>query len=267
MRYRLPALLLIALLIVACSTTPLGRRQLNLFPEAEMQKMGITAYDEMKANQPKSSDANVNQYVECVANRITAALGAAGGDKAWEVTVFKDDSANAFALPGGKMGVHTGLLKVAANQDQLATVLGHEVAHVLARHGNERVSQQYATNTGLELVRAIAGTQTAEKNALFGLLGVGAQFGVLMPFGRLQESEADLLGLDLMASAGFDPRQSTELWRNMGKASGGKQPPEFMSTHPSHKTRINDLEKRIPEALALREQALRQQKPPNCRMK
>jgi len=166
-------------------------------------------------------------------------------------------------LPGGKIGVHTGILKVAVNQNQLATVLGHEVAHVLAKHGAERVSQSTLTQTGLDAVRVLSGEPTPVKNGIMAALGLGAQYGVLLPFGRTQESEADILGLDLMAKAGFDPRESVNLWVNMGKA-GGQQPPEWMSTHPSHDTRIADLEKRIPSAMALYQQAQAKGRKPQC---
>ena len=143
---------------------------------------------------------------------------------------------------------------MARNRDQLATVVGHEVAHVVAHHSNERVSNAYVAESGMKLAQTLAGEASPMQQQLLGLLGVGAQYGVLLPYGRAQESEADLLGLDLMARAGFDPRESVALWQNMAKA-GGQQPPEFLSTHPSHRTRIADLERRIPSALKLREQA------------
>lgn len=252
-----------AVLAAACTTSPLGRRQLALFPEAEMSQMGITAYSEMKQQTPIETDARVNAYVRCVANAVTAALGP-GQSAQWEVTVFRDDSANAFALPGGKIGVHTGLLQVAANQDQLATVIGHEVAHVLAHHANERVSTNAVAQTGLQAAQILAGANSPAKQQLFGLLGVGAQVGVLLPFSRAQETEADLLGLDLMARAGFDPRASVPLWQNMAKSGGGR-PPEFLSTHPGSETRIVNLQNRIPRTLPLYEQARAAGRTPNCR--
>ena len=182
----------------------------------------------------------------------------------WEVTVFEEESPNAFALPGGKIGVHTGLFTVAENQDQLATVMGHEVAHVLAQHGNERVSTAYATQSGLALVSAMGDPNSATQRQLMGALGVGAQVGVLLPFSRTQESEADQIGLELMARAGFDPRESTALWRNMAAAGGGA-PPEFLSTHPAHGTRIQALEAWTPGALRLMEQAHAAGRRPSCR--
>jgi predicted Zn-dependent protease len=249
--------------LLACATSPLGRRQLRLFPDEQMSQMGIAAYDKMKQEMPPSRDASTKSYVSCVANAVTAEVTGRYARSRWEVTVFQEPTPNAFALPGGKIGVHTGLLKVARNQDQLATVLGHEVAHVLADHGNERVSTAFAAQSGVELVGAIGGSSTPAQQQLLGLLGLGAQVGVLLPFSRAQESEADSLGLDLMARAGFDPRQSIQLWKNMSNAGGG-QPPEFLSTHPSHGTRIQNLEARMSGARVLSEQAHAQGRRPAC---
>ena len=178
--------------------------------------------------------------------------------------MFEDEAVNAFALPGGKIGVYTGLLKVAENQHQLAAVIGHEVGHVIADHANARVSTAYATEAGLTLGQILAGgATTPQKRQLFGLLGVGAQVGILLPYGRSQESEADVIGLELMAKAGFNPRESVNLWRNMSKAGGG-QPPEFLSTHPAPTTRIRDLEAGMPEAIDLVVEARKQGKNPDC---
>lgn len=225
--------------------------------------MGIAAYTEMKQQTPATTNGKKSDYVQCVTSHILKAMPNYNPAD-WEITVFEDPQANAFALPGGKIGVYTGLLDVAENQDQLATVIGHEIAHVLANHSNERVSTSTLTNTGLQLAQiAAGGGNSATKQTLFGLLGLGAQVGIALPFGRKQESEADLLGLDLMATAGFDPRQSVYLWENMGKA-GGEKPPEFMSTHPSGERRINDLSDRMNSAMALSLQARKAGSSPNC---
>jgi len=245
-------------LLVGCATSPTGRSQLVLMPESEINQMGLQAFTTIKKETKVDRSTVTNRYVQCVAKAITREVG---GN--WEVVVFNDTDANAFALPGGKIGVYTGLLKVAENQDQLATVIGHEVAHVLAHHSNERVSQKFAVEQGLGLINAIANPQSGTGQTLMGLLGVGAQYGVLMPYSRIQESEADILGLDLMAKAGFDPRQSTRLWINMGRAGGG-QPPAFLSTHPSHSTRISDLTGHMPVALQLQSRARQQGKRPAC---
>jgi len=228
-----------------------------------MDRMGVAAYDKMKTETPVSQDAKASAYARCVAHAVTAELGSAGAGRAWEVTLFDEDTANAFALPGAKIGIYTGLFRVARNQDQLATVVGHEVAHVIAKHSNERVSTAYATDTGLQLVTVALGSSSASQRNLYALLGLGAQVGVLLPFSRAQESEADLIGLDYMARAGFDPRQSIELWKNMAAASHG-QPPAFLSTHPGHESRIAQLTERMPSAMRLYEAARAQGKKPSC---
>ncbi|MFM8331610.1 MAG: M48 family metallopeptidase [Candidatus Methylumidiphilus sp.] len=242
-----------------CATSPLGRSQLIMMPDSDMAQLGGQTFLSLQQQTPTLKDPKANAYVECVADALTREVGGQ-----WEVAVFQDSSANAFALPGGKIGVNAGMLKVAANQDQLATVIAHEVAHVLARHSNERVSQEMAVKQGINLVQSAAAPSSAGGQALMGLLGVGAEYGVLKPFSRVQESEADLMGLDLMAKAGFDPKASVDLWTNMGRATGGAQPPEFMSTHPAHATRIQDLQQRMPSALALSQQARASGKSPHC---
>lgn len=262
MRRVIPALLA-AGLVWACVSSPTGRSQLILFPETEMAAMGVAAFDKLKGEIPTTTDAAKQRYVRCVADHVTRAVGS-GGPESWEVTVFQEDSANAFALPGGKIGVHTGLLEVARNQHQLATVIGHEVAHVLARHSNERVSTAYATQTGLDLAGAIAGATSPASQQLMGLLGVGAQVGILLPFSRAQESEADEMGLELMARAGFDPRESITLWQNMAEASQGQEPPAFLSTHPSHGQRITKLQGLLPQVLPLYEEARAKGLRPAC---
>ena len=238
-------ILIVLAFLSACATSPLGRRQLRLFPASEVNAMGVAAFAKLEKETPAAKSGKVNRYVRCVANAITAALPGKGGPGSWEVVVFQDDAVNAFALPGGKIGVYTGLLKVAQNQHQLATVLGHEVAHVLANHSNERVSTAYATQAGVQqMAKIFSGASAATQERALAVLGVGAQVGVALPFGRTQESEADIIGVDLMARAGFNPRQSIQLWKRMDEA-GGARPPEFLSTHPSPQTRIEDLRKRL----------------------
>jgi len=263
------AILITSLLaaLVGCATSPLGRHQFMLVSDAEMDKMGVEAFDQIKTQQKVSSDSSKNAYVVCVANAITAALPPEQAGN-WEVRVFEDETANAFALPGRKIGVHTGLLGVAKNQDQLATVIGHEVGHVLARHSAERVSDSLAIQgvevAGGALIGAVGNPSSPLHGLALGALGLGAQ-GVVLKFSRTHESEADLLGLDLMARAGFDPRQSVPLWQNMDAAAKGQRPPEFLSTHPSPDTRIKDLQKRIPQTLPAAEQARAGGRNPRCR--
>lgn len=250
--------LVLGITVSACATSPLGRSQLTLLPDSQVAMMGNQAFVTMKRDMPIESDRRANDYVLCVADAVTREVGGT-----WEVVLFKQDSPNAFALPGGKIGVHTGMLRVARSQDQLATVIAHEVAHVLSRHTNERLSQQTAVEQSLGAVQAMANPTSTSGKTLMGLLGVGAQYGILMPYSRAQESEADLLGLDLMARAGFDPRESVDLWIHMEQAGGG-QPIEFLSSHPSHTTRMQDLKNRIPQALELRKQANANGRKPQC---
>ena len=258
---RLFSLVFALSILASCATSPTGRSQLLLMPKSEMDQMGIAAFTDMKKQGKVDSDPRSNRYVRCVADAVTSALPAKDQQQ-WEVVVFKDDTANAFALPGGKIGVNTGLLKVATNQAQLATVIGHEVGHVLAQHGNARMSLQYATQTGTQLLGAMIG-DSAEKPAIMAALGVGVQYGVQLPFSRADEAEADVIGLEMMARAGFDPRQSIQLWRNMSAQSGGA-PPEFMSTHPSDQSRIKGLSAKMDGALALYQQAQAQGRNPQC---
>lgn len=252
---------LLAAALVACATSPTGRSQLIIIPEDQMAQMGTQAFQQMRSKQRESDNRRVKRYVQCVADAITSSLEGENAGTEWEVVVFEEDSANAFALPGGKIGVHTGLLDVAKNQHQLATVVGHEVGHVLARHGAERVSQQFAAGTAMQLVGAYVGEDSSNSSKMaMALLGVGAQVGVLLPYSRIQESEADEIGLRLMAQAGFNPRQSVDLWQNMA-AQGGSRPPEFLSTHPAPESRIQELQNLMPEAMKTFRQASNQ---PNC---
>lgn len=234
----------LSLSLAACSSSPTGRNQLLLFSDSDMSSLGSQSFEQMKQQQKVSTDAKVNAYVQCVTKSVTQYVPKQPGFNEWEVVVFDSDQVNAFALPGGKIGVYTGLLKVAKNQDQLATVIGHEIAHVLADHSNERLSQSQIANAGLQITNvALGSSEYAQyRNVTMAALGLGVQYGVLLPYGRTQESEADIVGLELMAKAGFNPKESVSLWKNMAAASGGSQPPELLSTHPSHSTRIQDLQ-------------------------
>lgn len=240
-------------LVTACATSPLGRSQLILVSGDQMNQMGIASFNDMKQKIPLSKDGKASAYVSCVAHAITRELGT---DQKWEVQVFDDKQVNAFALPGGKIGVYTGLLKVATTQDQLAAVIGHEVSHVIAGHSAERVSEGMATQVGVSVASAATGVNA-------NMLGLASNVFFTLPHSRTQESEADLLGLDLMSKAGFDPRASVTLWQNMAKA-GGQKPPEMLSTHPSDDTRIQQLQERIPQDLPLYEQARANGKRPRC---
>jgi len=251
--------LIIACLLNACVTSPTGRSQFIAMPDTQIDQMGLQAFDDLKKQKPVSRNKQYSQFAHCVANAITQAVGGK-----WEVVVFEDKSPNAFALPGNKIGVHTGMLSLVDNQGQLAAVIGHEVGHVLARHSNERASQEMAVSQGMGIIQALGTPQSALGQTAYGLLGIGAQYGILMPYSRVQESEADIIGEDLMAKAGFDPRQSISLWQKMEQATQGQQPVEFMSTHPSHASRIQDLEQHMPQALTLFQHAQSSGKQPHC---
>ncbi|MEO5969559.1 MAG: M48 family metallopeptidase [Bdellovibrionia bacterium] len=254
------------LLSLACATSPLGRKQLMLLPDAQVDQMGVEAFQELQAKETIDKNPGNSRYVHCIVDPLTLSAKIKNyGDKlpaTWEVVVFKSNSVNAFALPGGKIGVFTELLKVAKTDSQLAAVLGHEIGHVIAHHGAERLSQQAGTQFGMAALGHIT-RNNPHRDMLLGLLGVGAQVGILLPYSRTQESEADLIGLDLMATAGFDPRESVELWKNM-MAAGGKAPPEVLSTHPASESRIEALQKHMPEALSLFEKAQAQGQKRSC---
>ncbi|MEM7256445.1 MAG: M48 family metallopeptidase [Pseudomonadota bacterium] len=255
--------LIAAVLCSSCSTSPTGRKQLSLVSDQQMTTMGLSAYADMKRQIPISTDRRKTAYVRCIGNAITAEVG---GNEQWEITLFDDDQVNAFALPGGKIGVYTGLLDVAETPDQLAAVMGHEVAHVLADHGKARVSASMAGQAGMLAGQILLGTQLEGRDrAVMAALGLGLQFGVMMPYGRAQESEADVLGLELSAKAGFDPRASTQLWLNMAAASGGA-PPELLSTHPAPDTRIKQLNAQMTRAFATYRNARASGRTPNCRV-
>jgi predicted Zn-dependent protease len=249
--------------IVGCQTNPYtGRSQLLMTSVSEEMELGAQAYHQVKSD-PKvrlSQDPREIEPVKRVAARIIeAAKRSKYGDMAkqfqWEVTVIKDDKTmNAFALPGGKIAVYTGIFPVAKSEAGLAAVMGHEVVHALARHGAERMSQGQLTSAALQVAGAAVGASSGNpmlSEATMAALGAGAQVGVLLPFSRKHESEADYVGILLAADAGYDPRESVALWERMEQLSGGAGPAEFLSTHPSHDTRIQDLRKAMPEAMAI----------------
>lgn len=252
---------ILLLLLGACTTSPLGHPQLSLVSSSQMAQMGAQAYQQARQQTPVSHDAALNQYVQCVAHAITSV---AAPNQKWQVTVFQKNEANAWALPGGYIGVYTGLFKYARTPAQLAAVLGHEVSHVLAHHADARVSAQMATQGIAQLAAAVAGAEGVRNQQLLtAALGAGAQYGILLPYSRSQETEADLMGLQLMARAGFDPRQAIQLWQNMSKA--GSEPPAFLSDHPSSSTRIKDLQAHMPQAMTAYQQARAAGHTPNCK--
>ncbi|MDT8895578.1 M48 family metallopeptidase [Halomonas sp. I1] len=255
---RLFLLVTAILLLAGCDQTPTGRQQLALVPEALMSRMGADAFEQMRQQGPVVTESAINRQVECIARELVAAARRhypqVDMPDEWEVAVFDRSSPNAFALPGGRIGVHAGLLRVAESPSQLAAVIGHEIGHVLADHGNERMTQQLGIKSALLLVGLLGEGELAQE-PLQRALGIGARLGIALPFSRTHEEEADLMGLMIMAEAGFDPAQSVALWRNMA-AVGGDQPPEFLSTHPAHESRIGQLKEYLPEAQGIRETAV-----------
>ena len=263
-RQRLIAALATALL-AACSTSPTGRSQLMVVSDSQMSQMGLSSFNEMR-KQGKFVDApRERAYASCVSNALIAVLPPPWNTQQWEVQIVGDDTANAFALPGGRIGVNKGMFKLANNQDQLAVVLGHELSHVVARHGAERVSDNLATQAAVTAGSAYAGTRGVSPDTVAAALGMGAQVGILLPFSRTQEAEADTLGQRYMAQAGFDPRAAVTLWDKMG-AQGGSKPPAFLSTHPSSGKRSQVLGQQAQTLLPVYQRARTNGHAPNCKM-
>lgn len=240
------ALALLAAIVPACETVPItGRSQLQLVSAAQEVQMGAQAYQEVLTKTKLSGDPTANALVTRVGTRIAAATGRS--DLPWEFKVVDDaQTANAFALPGGKVAVYTGILPITLDEAGLAAVLGHEVSHVIARHSAERMSEQLGAQALGGLIGTALGIDPTVTQTGATLL-VGA---LQLPWGRKQESEADHLGLIYMAKAGYDPRAARDLWGRMAEAAKGRsRPPEFLSTHPSEATRIRQIEGWLPEAM------------------
>ncbi|GKS57371.1 peptidase M48 [Nitrospira sp.] len=260
----LSGMLLIGIgVISACATNPYtGRSQLLMVSEGQEMQLGAQAYQQVLSdpNNKISSNPREVEPVKRVAARVIEAAKKSkyaelANEFEWDVTVIKEDQTlNAFALPGGKIAVYTGIFPAAKNEAGLAAIMGHEVVHALARHGGERMSQNVLTQ-GLLFVAnvgmAIVGLDPIATQGAMTALGAGAQFGVLLPFSRKHESEADYIGLLLAADAGYDPREAVHVWERMTQFSSGSGPPEFLSTHPGHETRIQQLQEWMPEALKL----------------
>lgn len=256
-------LFMAVMVVTGCETNPYTKRsQILMTSVSEENDLGAKAYTQILSD-PKvniSQDPKETDPVNRVAQRIIAAAKQSKYQElatqfSWEVNVIKEDKTlNAFALPGGKIAVYTGIFPMAKNESGLAAIMGHEVVHALARHGAERMSQGQLTTLGLTVLEtalgASGGTDAGLTQAAMAALGAGANVGILLPFSRAHESEADYVGLLLTAQAGYDPREAVRVWERMEQASQG-QPPEFLSTHPAPGTRIKQLQEWMPEALAL----------------
>ena len=258
------SLALLAASLAACGSSPTGRSQMIWKSDAELAAESARAFNQMRASMPLVTDRKTINYVACVAQSVVDVLEPPYNEIEWELAIFESDSVNAFAMPGGKIGVLSGILKVTENQHQLATVIGHEIAHVTARHSNERASRSDLSNIGINVAAVILGggytgaTYTAQQ-----ALQAGAAFGITLPHTRGQESEADIIGLSYMAKAGFDPRESVPLWQRMN-ASSEKAPAEWLSTHPANETRIENLVNEWKQTLPLYNEAQEAGRVPNC---
>ncbi len=240
---------LTAALLVGCSTVPVtGRRQLNIVSADQEMQLGLTSFNQMKKEVPISHDAAVNALLQKVGKQIAGIAGPDMPNAQWEFVVFESKEANAFCLPGGKVGVYTGILPFTKDEAGLATVIGHEVAHAVARHGGERMSQATAVQAGGQLAGALTSSSTPLTQQAVGMVyGLGSQLGYVLPHSRKQESEADHIGLIYMARAGYDPAASIGFWERFS-AQSGNGGPWFLRTHPVNETRIADLKKWLPEA-------------------
>jgi metalloendopeptidase OMA1, mitochondrial len=233
--------LVLAGLLAGCQAAPVtGRSQLIVLPESQDAQMGLDAYQQILAESNVSTNQALARRVQEVGRRIAAASPHPDWD--WQFTLIENEEPNAFALPGGKVGVHTGLFQVAKNDDQLAAVMAHEVGHAIARHGAERMSQQVLMQAGLAGLGMASGPGYAQ------LAAQAATLVVILPYSRTQEAEADHIGLIYMAEAGYDPREAIALWQNF-ESFGGQRPPEFLSTHPAPGSRIENLQALLPQAM------------------
>ena len=254
------AFLFVLLVLAACSTVPItGRKQLSLIPASEINAMSFEEYRSFLASHKVVTGTREANGVKRVGSRIQRAVERYFADKGmsdhlegyeWEFNLVDDPQVNAWCMPGGKVVVYTGILPVVKDETGLAVVMGHEIAHAIANHGNERMSQGLVVQFGGAALSTALSDQPQETHDLFmTAFGAGAQVGVLLPFSRTHESEADHMGLIFMAMAGYDPREAAGFWERMASLGGGAAPPEFLSTHPSDETRIRNIEKRLPEAL------------------
>ena len=246
-------------ILAACDIVPItGRQQLNFIPDSQMNSLSLTEYKDFISKNKLSTDAAHTQMVKNVGARIQKAvetycaqnnLSSRIAGYQWEFNLVEDSNVNAFAMPGGKVVVYTGLIPVAQNEDGLAVVMGHEISHVIARHGSERMSQGLLVEMGgAALSEAMTKSPAATKDLFIKSYGMGAQYGILLPYSRKHETEADHLGLIFMAMAGYNPNTAVGFWQRMAASSKGA-PPELLSTHPADKTRIENLRQFMPEAM------------------
>ncbi len=242
--------------MAGCYTVPeTGRRSINFVSTSQEIQTGAAAFQQMKREGTVSTNRVQVNRVNVVGERIAEVVGDDLPGADWEFVVFESPDLNAFALPGGKVGIYSGLLKVTETDAELATVIGHEIAHVTARHGSERMSQNILVAAGaIGIGVAMKDRSDTDRNAALAAYGLGASIGVMLPYSRRHETEADTIGLRYAARAGYDPRAAIDFWERMERASQGKnKPPEFFSTHPADETRIKNLQQMMPAALEIYE--------------
>ena len=241
MRKKFLFIILTILITSACATTPVSNRSaLILIPQSQEISLGKQSYEQILKKEKESEDANLTQIVSRVGQRIVAVSDMPKLD--WEFKLIESDTKNAFALPGGKVAIYTGLLSVAKNEAGLATIMSHEIAHVIARHGAQRMTQQMLLQ-GAMLGAGLSMKNNTQRNIILSALGVGVLYGFTLPFSRSHESEADQIGLLYMARAGYDPNEALQFWQRFSKVKDGKAPPEWASTHPADTTRMQGLRK------------------------
>lgn len=267
---RLMPLALTAVLVTGCATTTssTGRTQyVGAVSQQQLDQLGAQAFTELRQKKAVSGDASRNAYVACVVDALVRELPPQWQRYTWEEALFVDKEPNAFALPGGKVGVYTGMFQVARTQDQLAAVIGHEIGHVVDNHHNERITRQFGAQAALQVGAMLAGSRygAGAEQLVGGGGGLLLQTTFLLPGSRVQETEADVVGQRLMAQAGFDPQAAVELWQGMQSATGSEgRPPRFLSTHPDPEGRIRALSDSAPGLREVYEQARRAGKRPGC---
>lgn len=233
-------------LFPGCSTTPVsGKQALILVPFSQEMALGAQAYQQALQKEKESQDQRLNAVVQRVGRRIAAVTTLP--NLPWEFKLIESKQQNAFALPGGKTAVYTGILPVCANEAGLAAVMGHEIAHVIARHGAQRMSQDMLVGLGMTAA-SISMADRSQQALIMGALGLGVTLGVTLPFSRGMEAEADEIGLIYMAKAGYDPEEAERFWTRFAQMKQGPQPPEFLSTHPADRTRIDQIRRLMPRA-------------------
>ena len=260
-KVNLIVLLSIISTLFGCSEVGItGRKQFNIMPDSTMNSMSFQSYGEFLSQNKLSTNAQQTQMVKRVGGRIQAAVEKYCADNGmqdklqgyeWEFNLVQDSNVNAWCMPGGKVVVYTGLLPVTQNETGLAVVVGHEIAHAFAKHGAERMSQELLVEMGgIALSKALQEKPEQTQSLFMAAYGAGSQVGVLLPYSRTHENEADHLGLVFMAMAGYNPQEAVTFWERMAAASGGSKPLEILSTHPADTTRINNIKKLLPEAMA-----------------